>query len=682
MTPLMMLVLAFVFSLSSVYHVENVLRRHKSKWVVPSLLSGMLAMSVLSAVTVVSPDSFAYSHQALKGPSDPHLAPDLMQMPSQVLQAEDPNVSRFQNISVPSQKAIEMARLDWHPDVGLLPIPANHSLGDDSGFILNPGHEDKSLVVVFGDMHMEMLKPRFVQLAENTKPKDLPTIVFKSMSYAPLRLCTWWVDILQRKLREVRPRGVIYAINWLKYLHPGSLAMDQAHNKSECCTDYSDACLGQSREDVKLILSQFEDDISLMTMYGIKVFVNTISPEGPAYDPTSMSNRSLFVNRTAFRQDHAWLLEQIERTITATKANVYDLSDNLCWEDECHVVDRNGVPVRTNSNLLTSTFAANYLSVVDHIIAEMSSSSDNWKLGEAPNTSRGPRIEEPTVSKIKDAWSCWWTDQGYSQLAHDSIYNTPPGQWGYGDRSLNLGQGRLVIAVGDSHASQVKPRFLKLYNDHMAAKKSSPFPSILFKSFNGVPFLSCSPTYEPILAMIKRVRPKVVLHSMNWPQFLRPGGKDSDEIVGGPQCCRSSYRDNCDYQRPKDIPALIQQLQADLTELTSLGIKVFVATLNPEGKQFEPNHMLSGDDVGDIRPVSKSKFRQQHKELIDLVETAVAAANATLIDYADNYCWEDVCQVVDHYGRPIFKDSDHLTSTFVYRYLSVVDQVIDAAMAD
>ncbi|CAK4300329.1 unnamed protein product, partial [Aphanomyces euteiches] len=74
--------------------------------------------------------------------------------------------------------------------------------------------------------------------------------------------------------------------------------------------------------------------------------------------------------------------------------------------------------------------------------------------------------------------------------------------------------------------------------------------------------------------------------------------------------------------------------------------------------------MLSGDDVGDIRPVYKSKFRQEHKELIDLVETAVAAANATLIDYADNYCWEDVCQVVDHYGRPIFKDSDHLTSTF------------------
>ncbi|CAK4492724.1 unnamed protein product [Aphanomyces euteiches] len=257
---------------------------------------------------------------ALKRPSDLHLAPELLQMPSQVLQVEDPNVSRFQNLSVPSQKAIEMARLGWHPDVGLLPIPANHSLGDDSGFILNPGHEDKSLVVVFGDKHMEMLKPR---------------------------LCTWWVEILQRKLREVRPRGVIYAINWLKYLHPGSLAMDQAHNKSECCTDYSDACLGQSREDVKLILSQFEDDISLMTMYGIKVFVNTISPEGPAYDPTTMSNRSLSVNRTAFRQDHAWLLEQIERTITAAKANVYDLSDNLCWEDECHVVDPNGVPQTT-----------------------------------------------------------------------------------------------------------------------------------------------------------------------------------------------------------------------------------------------------------------------------------------------------------------------------------------------
>ncbi|KAH9080699.1 hypothetical protein Ae201684P_012840 [Aphanomyces euteiches] len=92
--------------------------------------------------------------------------------------------------------------------------------------------------------------------------------------------------------------------------------------------------------------------------------------------------------------------------------------------------------------------------------------------------------------------------------------------------------------------------------------------------------------------------------------------------------------------------------------------------------------MLNGDDVGDVRPVFKSKFREEHQELFGLIEAAVAGANATLIDFSDNYCWEDVCQVLDHRGRPIMKDTNHVTSTYAYEYLSVADQIIDAAMSD
>ncbi|ETV90753.1 hypothetical protein H310_14491 [Aphanomyces invadans] len=79
--------------------------------------------------------------------------------------------------------------------------------------------------------------------------------------------------------------------------------------------------------------------------------------------------------------------------------------------------------------------------------------------------------------------------------------------------------------------------------------------------------------------------------------------------------------------------------------------------------------MLSGNDVGDTSPVSKAAFRQQNKWLLELVENATLAANATIIDYSDNYCWNDSCGVIDDLGRPVMKDNDHMTRTFTHKYL-------------
>ncbi|CAK4883231.1 unnamed protein product [Aphanomyces euteiches] len=678
MSPFMMLVLAFALSLSSVHHVEDALRRHKSKWVVPGLLCGMLAMTVLSAAVMTTPESFSYAQQALTKRGSPVAAPSQSTNPGLALQVEEPNVSRLGHSINPTLTSIDAALHDWHPNDGLLPMPHNHSMGDgDDRLILNPGHEGKALVVALGDMHMEMLKPRFIRLSENTKPKDFPTIVFKYMAHPPLVSCAWWTDLVQVKIKQVHPRAVVYGINWLQYFRPGQLTSDTLHKNPGCCTSYDDACLGQSRKDVQVILSRFGDDLASMTLLGIKVFVNTISPEGSSYDPKNMVNGVAAMNRSAFRDDHAWLIQQIEHTITAASATVYDISDNLCWEEECQVVDSKGIPIRKDSNVLTSTFAAEYLTVIDHVIeAAMNTTEEEEVPLEAPNSSRGPRIEEPTLEKIVAAGGAWWPDSGYEQLPKNSTYGSPVGTWRYSDSALNLGQKRLIVGVGDSHSSQVKPRFLKLYRRRHAASNPSIFPTIVFKSKDETPLLPCREVYDNILDMIKRSC------MVYWPQYLRPGGKDSDERTGEPLCCWPRYHDKCEYQRPKDVRAIMNQLQKDLAELVALGIKVFVATFNAEGRQFDPKNMLNGDDVGDVRPVFKSKFREEHQELFGLIEAAVAGANATLIDFSDNYCWEDVCQVLDHRGRPIMKDTNHVTSTYAYEYLSVADQIIDAAMSD
>ncbi|KAF0714551.1 Aste57867_3819 [Aphanomyces stellatus] len=328
-----------------------------------------------------------------------------------------------------------------------------------------------------------------------------------------------------------------------------------------------------------------------------------------------------------------------------------------------------------DSNTFTSAFAAEYLSVVDQVVAAaVEDIEDDEDTTELINTSRGPRVEEPTVAKIMQAVGDFSPDLG--------LEDTPADWDPFGaTQVLNPGQSNVMFLWGDSHGNQVKPRlFHRLKAHHHNSSKT--FPTIYFRSFDGTAMLPCINNYTNMVDAIKALQPKVLLHSINWQRYLRPTGSDADESTKPHQCCTGDYvKDKCQYQRPKDVVAILNQFQKDMAELTSLGIRVFIATMNPEGDQFDPKHMLSGDEVGDVRPVLKSAYREVHKELVGLVEAAIHGANATLLDYSDNYCWEDVCQVVDMYGNPIMKDNNHLRTNFGFKYLSVVDQAVSAAMA-
>ncbi|RQM29922.1 hypothetical protein B5M09_012346 [Aphanomyces astaci] len=608
MTPLAMLGLAFALSLSSVYHFENSLRRHKGQWVVPALMGCMLGMSLLAGTVLISPDSFSYSQQAMNARaalSATVFTPNI----TVVLVPDIPNVSRENATKDPTHASIIAAELDLLPDIGL-PIPKNHMVEYSAeGRLINLGQEDRALVIALGDAHLDMVKPRFQQLALHTNPIDFPTIAFKSSIYPPLAKCIWWIDYQHQMIKKVRPN-----------------------------VGYGDSCKGQNPKDVEDILTQFQSDLTDMVSIGAKVFVTTVAPEGNEFDPKFILDSPVrSVKRSVFRTNHKWLIDLVEAAITGANATVIDFSENLCWEDTCRVVDPSGVPVRRNSNVFTPKFAAKYLT------------SDC-------------RIANPSYGKIMTAPGDFNVDVGFAPAPVDAPFGTT-----HATMMMNPGQPNLVFAYGDSHANQVKPRFLRSFEDRHGARNRSNFPTVVFKSLDGTPALTCQEHYNSVMAVVER--------------FLRPGGLDSDRSVAGkPKCCKMGYQDKCTYQRPKDVVTIMNKFQQDMTKLTGLGIKVFVATINVEGEQFNPYHMLSGNDVGDVSPVSKAAFRLKHKWLLGLIEKATAAANATLIDYSDNYCWNDSCGVVDDLGRPIMKDTNHLTRTYTHKYLGVIDQIVDAAM--
>ncbi|KAF0695100.1 Aste57867_14059 [Aphanomyces stellatus] len=296
---------------------------------------------------------------------------------------------------------------------------------------------------------------------------------------------------------------------------------------------------------------------------------------------------------------------------------------------------------------------------------------------EKDNWSKPPRLAEPTVEGIYAAldwsWSNWFNYTGFTHLSEkedESVWHV-----------LNQrGTGPVVAALGDSHLTMLAPRFKHLFD--VATAANQPFPTMYYRGRSGTPPLTCAPNHTGDVAFIKSVKPKVVFYSTNWIQFLRAGGGDDGPKADEPKCCHSSYVDSCDYQNMADVHELLERFKAEVRDMIALGARVFVATVNPEGPECDPLNMLSGGGVGAVAPISRAAFRKKHDKFISIVEAAIQASGATMIDYSDNQCYNDVCEVVSmREGVPMFQDPNHFNSFAARNYLTVLDQIVEAAFA-
>ncbi|KAF0708176.1 hypothetical protein As57867_006412, partial [Aphanomyces stellatus] len=263
---------------------------------------------------------------------------------------------------------------------------------------------------------------------------------------------------------------------------------------------------------------------------------------------------------------------------------------------------------------------------------------------ELPNPSREAKVKATmyfqAVNGGKDLGAIW--ESGLEFLDSSSPYG-----YHYHAQVLNPGHestNGLVIVLGDSHADMIKPRFLKLYQDATANNES--FPTMVFKTNFGRAPLSCEADTPLDLDMVKRMKPQVVFYSFHWLQYLRPDAPATDPLADDPRCCHSLY-ESCPYQSPRDADELLARWTRDVKSLTAMGIKVYVAQQYVEDAKFYYVYWLEGDHMKKVLgPVIRSEFQKTNAHLIDGISSAVAEANATLLDYSDNLCWQDKCETV------------------------------------
>ncbi|EQC35254.1 hypothetical protein SDRG_07482 [Saprolegnia diclina VS20] len=295
------------------------------------------------------------------------------------------------------------------------------------------------------------------------------------------------------------------------------------------------------------------------------------------------------------------------------------------------------------------------------------------------------------VSRVNMAMADLDWSVGTSACAPDSVYisaATNPVPFPFTDpvrtdqlercEVINPGHeadGTLVV-LGDSHADMTVPRFMKLYDDAVAAK--TPFPTIVLKDRWGRAMLPCRPEFAANLEMLKHVKPQAVLVVVHWVQFLNPGGPLDRPYADPPQCCLEEFT-ACAEQTMKDVQHIFDAFGAELAKVSALGIKVFVVDQSPEFPRMVPNTWLSGSSVKPPAPVSRAAFQKEMAWLLDPLHAAVAVANATLLDYAENYSTGDLLTLVDADGHPTMTAGNHLSTYTSRKYLSIVDQVVAAA---
>ncbi|EQC31252.1 hypothetical protein SDRG_11173 [Saprolegnia diclina VS20] len=235
----------------------------------------------------------------------------------------------------------------------------------------------------------------------------------------------------------------------------------------------------------------------------------------------------------------------------------------------------------------------------------------------------------------------------------------------------------VIVVLGDSHGDMSKPRFAQLFNESIAAKQ--PFPTVVFKTRWGRAMLPCRPEFAQNIEMLKTLKPNVALFVVHWVQYLNPGAPKNKPASHPPVCCMYEGAP-CKEQSLADVDAILAEFQSQLLAVSALGIKVFVVDQSPEYARINPNAWIQGDKVKLPAPVSRATFQKEKTWLFERLHPTFTAANATVIDYADDYSDGDTLKLTDAYGEPTMCFGGHLSTYTARKHLHVLDRVVQAAL--
>jgi len=127
-----------------------------------------------------------------------------------------------------------------------------------------------------------------------------------------------------------------------------------------------------------------------------------------------------------------------------------------------------------------------------------------------------------------------------------------------------------------------------------------------------------------------------------------------------------------------DTKKAISFLEKKIVELLAAHKKVFLVLDNPKNKLFNPKHHLGSRFVFpfQIKPMPATDYSQQQINLRNELITMAKRLNIMLIDPIPTLCPANQCLIAQPGSIPIYKDDNHLTSTYAKKYAHFIDATV------
>lgn len=272
-------------------------------------------------------------------------------------------------------------------------------------------------------------------------------------------------------------------------------------------------------------------------------------------------------------------------------------------------------------------------------------------------------------NKISEAINDWEWPNGLKKIEADGVT-----LYGNSTQPANL------LIVGDSHVMQFSPKVA-----HASGQRQ--IPPILIMADIGcpvVPFVfddaihqHCRSFVEKFLGLLKKSPDikKIVIGGC-WNCYFIDQTR-TKRLKNDPQ--------NFYYQKDGDKVLFrgqdgrrlaLASLKELLTEL-SRGYSVYLLLDNPNGHFFNPRKMLKNRlDIGRNSEGNVMTLPQEQIDLNNELRMIALESGAQVIDQVSSLCPDYRCSRLDKDGRPIYKDENHLRSSFVRENGSPIDAAL------
>ena len=247
--------------------------------------------------------------------------------------------------------------------------------------------------------------------------------------------------------------------------------------------------------------------------------------------------------------------------------------------------------------------------------------------------------------------------------------------------------GGVTLILGDSHGMQYSSRIVKTtqaspeaYNKTIFATYSScpPIPGVFtgWDESNDRPLWANERACESIkqyafnLALEGKVDVLVISGIWNG-YFAGVDGNASDNK--GYYVIRNKQR--FPLETPQGVAAALENLR-DFLNSTPKTVRIIIVLDNPGGQDFDPT-----EDVRNLRKPWATETPSPQRvamdprslKINDLLRNIARDLAVEAFDPSTYYCIGGLCRTRDESGRPIYRDVNHLTSTFISEQMTAID---------